>query len=168
MRKRTIALIIGAAMIATVAIGTSVSQAAPWYGWGWGSYWYDRDYSSSSGNSSSSDKDTPKFSYARSSFKVSPEAQLWKRSTWAIAGEDSYTLTLKARDTNGDLMKDLDIDDIEFFASGRDVDVSGVTNNGDGTYSAEVTADAYSRYSTAWVQYKGRTVDWPIPVPFDD
>jgi len=68
-------------------------------------------------------------------------------------------LTLTARDTQGNLMTDLDVSKIDFTGSTSDVTFSSpVVNNGDGTYTVQVTHATGT--DTASVSYDG-SVDVP-------
>jgi len=97
-----------------------------------------------------------------STFAIDPVADPYNRSTWVDAdGVSAYTLTLTARDDDGNLLPDLDVWDIDFRDSDGRARVSGVINQGDGRYTTTVTATDLIMSAWAQVRYK----DEPIGTP---
>lgn len=94
------------------------------------------------------------FSASASAFSVRDTAVNAQCSTTIVSGPWEATLT--ARDTNGDLITDLDTSLIQFAASTPDVTVSApVINNGDGTYSVTLTGPWPSASATVSVTVDG-------------
>jgi len=96
------------------------------------------------------------FSYANSTFTVTPIANLSDNNTWVPAdGTTAYIGKLTARNSSGALMTNLDVADIVFSATGTNITISAVTNNHDGTYTARYTSTVAQPNSTAAVAYRG-------------
>jgi len=95
------------------------------------------------------------FSAEKSTFTISPEPDPYDRSTWVPAdGVSSYTLTVTARDTDGELMKELDLAGFTFSCQNKAITITGVVNNGDGTYSAQATSTQMVFFATVLVTYR--------------
>jgi adhesin/invasin len=103
--------------------------------------------------------------YTRSSFSVEPVAKMEDKTTWVIVG-NSYTGTLTASDSLGNPITDLALSDIVFSASSTAVDVSAVTNHGDGRYTVTYTSTKADSAPTAQVTYKAVQVGKTVPIPF--
>jgi len=96
------------------------------------------------------------FSYTKSTFTVSPVANLSNKDTWVVAnGVDAYTGTLTAIDRAGNKITDLKTEDIRFTATGTRIVIGAVVNHHDGTYTATYTSKKAQRDSTASVWYRG-------------
>ena len=107
------------------------------------------------------------FSWLASSFTVSPVANLANRATWVPAdGVSSYTGTLTAKDSNGNLVTTLSVADLVFAPSSTDVTVSSVTDNHNGTYQVSLSSRVASPAYTAAVTYQGSPVGAAKPIPF--
>ncbi|MDR2930813.1 MAG: Ig-like domain-containing protein [Propionibacteriaceae bacterium] len=109
------------------------------------------------------------FSWENSLFQVTPTiTDLTDQTNWIVAdGQTSYTGTLTAKDTGGNLLKNLDLADIAFAASSADVTVSSpVINHNDGTYTVTYSSTKASATPTASVAYQGRQVGENLPIPF--
>ena len=107
------------------------------------------------------------FSYTKSSFSVSPVANISDRTTWVTAdGASAYRGVLTAEDDDSNPLPDLVVADMVFTASSTDVAVSNVTNNHDGTYSVSYTSRVASPSPTASVTYLGDPVGTSKPIPF--
>jgi len=79
---------------------------------------------------------------------------VWSSNVCGVPTSGVTTLTLMARDTQGNPMKDLDPSLVTFTGSSSDVTFSSpVVNNGDGTYSVRVTYATMG--DTASVSYDG-------------
>jgi len=103
-------------------------------------------------------------------FSVSPVADASDRSTWVAAG-GSYTATFVELDSNGNPVTGLDPSQIVFTPSSGNVTVGAVTDNGDGTYSATLTATVADPSYTVSVKYGDAVVpsasgDSSLPIPF--
>jgi|GEM_PF-5714430 len=170
MKMRAFALVLSATLLSSVWMGGATAQAAPVNTSSpnaWCFLWFCVSHNDDSDNNNNNNDNDTKLSWYRSSVSVSPSPGWWQ-SDWPVAdGKDGYTITLKARNNNGDLMKDLDVADIEIRTSGRDTSVSSVVNNGDGTYKATITATTRN-FGSAWVTYKGLMIGWTMFVPFTD
>ncbi|MCL2736649.1 MAG: Ig-like domain-containing protein, partial [Propionibacteriaceae bacterium] len=108
------------------------------------------------------------FSYTKSTFTVTPVANLSDQSTWVAAstGASTYTGTLTAKDGDGNLLDNLTLTDIAFAASTTDVTVTSVTNTGNGTYSVQYSSTVADATPTATVTYKATAVGTALPIPF--
>ena len=107
------------------------------------------------------------FSWPNSSFTVTPAADLADRTTWVTAdGVAYYTGKLTAKDSAGNLLKDLNLTDISFTATTAAVQVSAVTNNGDGTYTARFTSTVADTTPRARVYYTATQVGSGVDIPF--
>ena len=109
------------------------------------------------------------FSAAQSTFQVSPGADPGDPSQegWRNAdGTDSYMGVLTARDSDGNLLAGLTLDDLVFASSSVDVSISDVTYLGGGMYSVRYTSTVGSSDPTAWVTYEGVQVGDDEPIPF--
>ena len=96
------------------------------------------------------------FSYVNSTFKIAPVANLSDQNTWVEAdGVSAYTGTLTARDASNAVMPNLDVADIVFSATGKQITISAVVNHHDGTYTATYTSTVAQPDSTAAVAYRG-------------
>jgi len=85
-------------------------------------------------------------------------------------GKDAATGVVTVRDANNDLVTDLDPADFRFSPSSADVKVSDVTNNGDGTFSADFTSLVADSTVTVYASYQGVAIGSPEPtvrpIPF--
>ncbi|MDR0285693.1 MAG: Ig-like domain-containing protein, partial [Propionibacteriaceae bacterium] len=103
------------------------------------------------------------FSADRSTFTVTPNVTT--PGGVPVAGVDSYTGTLTARDAGRNPLKDLALDTLDFTVSSPDVAVSAVTNNQNGTYTVEYTSTVAGT-ATASLTYLGTPVGTALPIPF--
>ena len=107
------------------------------------------------------------FSWDRTSFTVSPAANLNNEASWVVAdGVSRYTATLTAQDEKGNALTSLDVNDIVISASSPVIVKSRVTNNNDGTYSATFTSTQAGASFTASAAYQGAQVGASKPIPF--
>ncbi|MDR2929519.1 MAG: Ig-like domain-containing protein [Propionibacteriaceae bacterium] len=107
---------------------------------------------------------------SKSSFEVTPKADLGDDSTWVVAdGQSSYTGILTANDSQGRPVTGLTLTDIVFDAS-NDADkvvLSAVTAGATpGTYEVKFTSTTADADSDASVAYLGRTIGSAQPIPF--
>ena len=108
---------------------------------------------------------------ATSTFTVSPAVSASDISNWPLAdGADAYTGTVTAVDCGGTRITDLNPDDFAFTPSSSNVRVSDVTNNDDGTYSAQFTSVVAGSDFTVSATYQGVAIKAPgspgSPIPF--
>ncbi|MCL2653670.1 MAG: Ig-like domain-containing protein, partial [Propionibacteriaceae bacterium] len=97
---------------------------------------------------------------------VTPVATTSDPSTWVEVG-GSYTVTATAKDSNDNLIPGLSPDDFTFSPSSPDVQVSDVTDNGDGTYSAQLTSTVADSTDTVYAVFRGNTIsNSTLPIPF--
>ena len=103
-----------------------------------------------------------------STFTVTPAPDLGDRSTWLLASDGGhyYTGTLTAISDEGQPMLHLPLDQIVFAASNQTVKISGVENNGDGTYTVRYWSLVPDATSLASVTVGGQPVGATAPVPF--
>ena len=111
-----------------------------------------------------------------STFTVTPAVSMSDPSTWPLAGVSGYTGTVAAwgqvySGCDDGPMLNLDPSDVIFTPSSPDVQVSAVTNNHDGTYSAQFTsllanADFTVTATLALPGLTPVTVGSPLPIPF--
>ncbi|MCL2784092.1 MAG: Ig-like domain-containing protein, partial [Propionibacteriaceae bacterium] len=108
------------------------------------------------------------FSYDKSTFTVSPAADLADRSTWVTVstGGQYYTGILTAMDEYGNKLTGLTLTDIVFTASSTDVVVTAVEAQADGTYTVRFSSKVASATPTAKVTYKAIQVGTTKPIPF--
>jgi len=98
------------------------------------------------------------FSREKSTFAVSPTPDPTDRSTWVPAdGVSAYTLTVTARDTNGEVIKNLDVARLSLECWNPAIKISPIVNNGDGTYTAQATSESmvFSDWASAFYLYDG-------------
>jgi len=85
-------------------------------------------------------------------------------------GKDAATGVVTVRDANNALVTNLNPADFKFSPSSADVKVSAVTNNGDGTYSADFTSLVADSTVTVYASYRGVAIGSPAPtvrpIPF--
>ena len=112
------------------------------------------------------------FSYTKSTFDVTPQANPADESTWVSVsdGTDYYTGTLTAKDDNGNVKTDLTLTDIVFSAPSK-VTITDVVPNPNGTYTVRFSSTvantaANAAGATAAVTYKGTPVGVAKPIPF--
>ncbi|MCL2735533.1 MAG: Ig-like domain-containing protein, partial [Propionibacteriaceae bacterium] len=114
--------------------------------------------------------DTGLFSYSKSTFTVTPVADISDTTTWVPAsdgtGTDYYTGVLTAKDSDGNLLDSLTLSDIAFASSSSDVTVTSVTNTGNGTYSVQFSSEVADATPTASVTYQTTQVGTDLPIPF--
>ena len=102
------------------------------------------------------------FDSSRSTFEVVPITE----TTCVADGNPCYTGVLTAMDEQGNPLPGLDLADIEFSASSTDVQITDVTDNGDGTYTVVYSSTTASSDTTAAVTYQGTQVGTDEPIPF--
>ena len=107
------------------------------------------------------------FSWLASTFTVSPVANLSDRATWVPAdGMSSYTGTLTAKDSNGNLVTTLSVADLVFTPSSTDVTVTSVVDHHNGTYTVSLSSRVASPSYTVSVTYQDSLVGTAKPIPF--
>ena len=106
------------------------------------------------------------FSIEKSTFTVSPPANLSDKNTWVAAdGVAKYTGTVTAMDSNENLLSDLTASDFTFTVPSG-VAVSSVTPIGAGRYTVDFTSTLASATPTVVPSYKGTAFDSAKPIPF--
>jgi len=112
--------------------------------------------------------DASAFSFTLSTFTVTPVANLSDPSTWVTVstGSPAYLGVLTARDSSGNVLTNLALDQIAFTASTSNVSVTSVVNNGDGTYSVHFSSTVADPATTARVTYQTTPVGTAKAIPF--
>jgi len=112
------------------------------------------------------------FSYTKSTFDVTPQANVADQSTWVTVstGANYYTGTLTAKDDYGNVKKNLDVSEI-IFSKPDTVTKTDVVNNANGTYTVRFSSTvantvANAAVATAAVTYQGTPVGVAKPIPF--
>jgi len=105
---------------------------------------------------------------SKSTFTVTPAADLGDRTTWVTTSDDGtyyYTGILTARDSNNQPMIGLPTSQIHFTAS-PGVDITDVIDNGDGTYTVHFSSPTPTSTATASVSYGSSQIGTDKPIPF--
>ena len=104
----------------------------------------------------------------KSAFEVTPAPDLSDRSGWMLVSDGGYyyTGTLTAVDDDGQPMLHLPPGQIVFASSDQDVNITGVVNNGDGTYTVRFWSQVPDATSLASVTVGGHPVGDALPIPF--
>ncbi|MDR0489434.1 MAG: Ig-like domain-containing protein [Propionibacteriaceae bacterium] len=110
------------------------------------------------------------FSHQKSTFEVTPVVDPMDpdKKDWVVVSEGVhyYTGTIRAFDSKGNSLKDLDVADFSFTPSSTDVSVTSVVNNKDGTYSVQFSSKVADASFTATGSYGGDQVGTATPIPF--
>jgi len=105
-------------------------------------------------------------SQRESTFTVTPAVSATDESMWIVAnGTDYYTGTLTARDESRNPLSNLDAS-IIFVASSPLVNITAVSNEGDGVYTVQFTTTKADPAYLASVSVEGLKIGNDEPIPF--
>ncbi|MDR0285984.1 MAG: Ig-like domain-containing protein, partial [Propionibacteriaceae bacterium] len=105
-------------------------------------------------------------SAATSAFTVDPAVDPGDDSGWPVAGAGSYTGTLTAKDSDGNVLPDLDLGTIQFPGLESFVTVGAIDNQAGGVYVVTFTSKVADPSLTVTVAVAGTSIGTAQPIPF--